>query len=52
MAVQNVVGEGKAVVVEVLDGFFNELFGFHILEPMITYEERLKVKPQIRATKP
>ena len=37
---------------EVLDGFINELFGFHFLEPMISYEERLKVKPQIRAAKP
>lgn len=31
----------------------NELFGIHILEPLVTFEERLKVRPTVKnAVKP
>jgi hypothetical protein len=34
--------------VEVLDSFLNDLFGVHILEPLVSFEEKLKVRPIIR----
>eukprot|EP00347_Sterkiella_histriomuscorum_P016192 403354133 len=33
------INESKRVVIEVLDGFLNELFGFHFLEPMSEIKE-------------
>lgn len=41
--------QSKTVVVELLDHFLNEKFGFHILEPMVKFEEKLKVKLQIKS---
>jgi hypothetical protein len=40
--------ESKVAAVEMLDWLLSEKFGFHILEPMVKYEERLKVKPSIK----
>lgn len=31
-----------------MDELLNSLFGFHILEPLVSFEERLKVRPMIR----
>ena len=41
------IGESKVVAIETLDGWINDIFGFHILEPLISYEEKLKVKKSI-----
>lgn len=41
--------ESKVVAMEVLDWLLNEKFGVHILEPVVKYEERLKVKQQIKS---
>ena len=38
------VGMAKAVSVEFLDELIFEMFDFHFLEPMITYDETIKVK--------
>ncbi len=38
------VGMAKAVSVELLDEIISEMFNFHFLEPMITYDETIKVK--------
>ena len=34
--------------VELMDDLLNELFGLHILEPIVIFEERLKVRPMIK----
>lgn len=36
------------VSVEVFDDLLNEIFGFHMLEPLVSFEERLKVRPMIK----
>lgn len=38
----------KRVVIEVLDGFLNDLFGFHILEPMSEVKEIARARPILR----
>ena len=35
--------------IELLDELTNDLFGLHILEPIVTFEEQLKVKPMINS---
>ena len=42
------INESKRVVIEVLDGFLNELFGFHFLEPMSEIKEVVRVKPNLK----
>ncbi len=42
------LSEATVLGVEVLDGFLNELFGVHILEPLVSFQELLKVRPVIR----
>ena len=34
--------------VELLDDLINTLFGVHFLEPLVTIQEKLKVKPQVK----
>jgi hypothetical protein len=36
------------VVVEVLDGFLNDLFGIHILEPMSELKEYTRARPILK----
>lgn len=31
-----------------VDDLLNNLFGFHFLEPLVSFEERLKVRPMIK----
>ena len=38
----------KRVVVEMLDGFLNDLFGIHILEPMAEVIEHARAHPILR----
>jgi hypothetical protein len=38
----------NAIVLEVLDSILNDKFGFHVLEPVVRFEERLKVKAMIK----
>lgn len=42
------ISEAKRVAVEVLDGFLNELFGIHFLEPMSEIKEVAKAKPNLK----
>jgi hypothetical protein len=35
----------KVICVEILDEMVNKTFGFHFLEPLVTFEEFPKVKP-------
>ena len=39
----------KVAAVETLDHILNEAFGIHLLEPVVKFEERMKVKPSIKA---
>ena len=39
--------ESRVVSIEVLDGLVNSLFGFHFIEPSITYVEKIKAKKAI-----
>lgn len=41
------LSESKVVCVELLDEIVNLAFGFHFLEPLISFEEFPKVKPVI-----
>lgn len=44
------IGEAKTVALEVLDQIMSEKMGFHILEALVSYESRFKVKPRIKHT--
>lgn len=33
---------------ESLDSLMNEIFGFHFLEPLVSFDEKLKVRPKIK----
>jgi hypothetical protein len=44
------IDESQRVTIEVLDSIFSDIIGFHILEPLVTYEQRIKVKPRIKQT--
>lgn len=37
--------DSQVVSIELLDDLLNNLFGIHLLEPLVTFEERLKVRP-------
>jgi hypothetical protein len=39
----------KVAAIEVLDSILADKFGFHLLEPIMRFEERMKVKPSIKA---
>jgi len=36
------------VALEILDSILSDKLGIHFLEPMVKFEERYKVKPQIK----
>ncbi|CDW79816.1 UNKNOWN [Stylonychia lemnae] len=42
------IDESQRVVIEVLDGFLNDVFGFHFLEPMSEIKEIARAKPNLR----
>lgn len=42
------MNESTVIAVETLDGLINHLFDFHFLEPIVTFEEKLKVRPIVR----
>jgi len=42
------LSEAQVVSTEVFNEFLFELFGFHILEPLVKWEEKLKVRPLVR----
>ena len=42
------IGESKAVCVELVDDLLSKLFDIHVLEPIITMEERFRVKPSMQ----
>jgi len=43
-----VIGEARAVCVEVVDELVSKLFDFHVLESVITMQEQYRVKPSIQ----
>lgn len=43
--------DSKVVALEVLDSILHNQFGFHLLEANVKYEERLKVKQQIKTVR-
>lgn len=43
-----IVEQSQIVAVELLDELLNKTFGFHFLEPIVSFEERTKVKPLVR----
>lgn len=47
-SVVEMVDESQVMAIETLDDLLNSLFNIHILEPLVTFEERIKVKQMIR----
>jgi hypothetical protein len=47
-ATSEVIGESKVVSIEVLDDFLHGLFGVHFLEPLVSFEERVKARPVVK----
>jgi hypothetical protein len=48
------MGQSRVISLQLVDGLLHELFGFHFLEPINSYEESIKVKqvlqkPNIKA---
>lgn len=43
-----VMPESQVIGIEMLDSFLNDLFGFHFLEPLVTFTEKLKVRPLVK----
>jgi len=41
---KHLLKESMVISVETLDGLVNSLFGFHFIEPSITYIEKIKAK--------
>ncbi len=46
------INPSKVVCVELLDEIVNKAFGFHFLEPLVSFEEFPKVKPVMNQIKP
>ncbi len=42
------IKESKVIALEILDSLLSEKLGIHFLEPMVKFEERYKVKQQIK----
>lgn len=42
--------EANLVSIELFDEIINEIMGFHVLEPLVSFEEKLKVRPLIKNT--
>ncbi len=42
------ISEDQVVCIEVMDELLNEIFGIHFLEPLVSFEERLKVRPVVK----
>ena len=47
------ISEGRRVAVEMIDELVNELFDFHFLEPVATFQTMSRVRPSLKKlTKP
>jgi hypothetical protein len=46
-SIAQILPESKAVSIETLDGIFHDIFNFHIIEPLVTIEERPRVRPRV-----
>lgn len=46
-SLQGVLSEGQIVATEVFDGFLHELLGFHFIEPLVTIQEKPRVRPRV-----
>ncbi len=45
--------DGQIIVTELLSGLLNEMYGFHFLEPTVSFQKVSKIKPVgIRKIKP
>ena len=44
--------EAKVIAVEVLDELVSGALGFHFLEPLVSFEDHLKVKSMVSVPKP
>jgi len=42
------IGESSVVAAETLDNLLCEIFDVHFLEPLVSFDEKLKVRPMIR----
>ena len=51
-AVVPYIGESKAVCVEIVDNLLSKLFDFHVLEPVVTMKEKVRVKPTLQRSIP
>ena len=40
--------ESKVVSIEIMDELLNEIFGIHFLEPLVSFHEKLKVRPIVK----
>ena len=43
-----ILGEPRAVCVELVDELVSKLFDFHVLEPLVTMQEQYRVKPSMQ----
>lgn len=39
--------ESQVVAAESLDEIINELFGFHFIEPLVSMQEKARVRPKV-----
>ena len=46
--VKEQISESQVIGIETLDSILFDLFEFHILEPLVSFEEKLKVRPVVR----
>ena len=44
------ISESSCICIEVLDSILFETMGVHFLEAIVSYEQRVKVKPRIKQT--
>ena len=47
-AAKEQMGESSVIGVELVDELVNQLFGMHFLEPIVFFDERLKVRPIVK----
>lgn len=42
------IPESYKICIEVLDQLISDEMGFHFLEALVTYDQRIKIKPRIK----
>ena len=47
-SILDIVSEEKVLCIEVLDEIIFEIMGFHFIEPQISYDELMRVKPKVK----